>query len=140
MKKAALLFLALVVLVGFAVKESEAGQLCWKFDGYNDYIKVTVSNPDPLYSPKLLIGMWYSPAAYVLPLVGTMVKDIGGTPTRVSLQATYGAGSSLQNPIALDASLDPVTKNGTLGIYYHNTDSVSSFTITKINCSTAPAP
>jgi len=140
MKKAVLFFLALAVLIGFVVKDSEAGQLCWAIDsGTQGYIKVSSTSPDPAYPHKLLNGTWYSPSTWLLPVVGTMESNSGGTTKRVSLHGTYVSGSDLYDYV-LDATIDPVTKNGTIYIFSDLLGSTNSFTLTKISCATAPAP
>ncbi|MFH0932877.1 MAG: hypothetical protein V1832_00990 [Nitrospirota bacterium] len=138
MKKAALFVLALVMLVGFAIQDTQAGEWCWQ-DGNGEYIKVTVAKPDPLLPHKSLNGIWYSPSSWLLPVVGTTDKDTGGTSRRVGLHGTYLSGADLYDYV-LDATIDPVTKNGTIYIYSSFLGVTNSFSLTKIDCATAPAP
>jgi hypothetical protein len=139
MKKRALLFFALVILVGYAAKDLGAAELCWRVDGYQtEYIKVSSIKPDSLYPHWLLNGIWYNPSSYLVPVIGTMEKSPDGT-RHVSLHGTFLSGSDLYDYV-LDATVDSVTKNGTIYIYSALVGNTVSWSLTKINCNTAPAP
>jgi hypothetical protein len=141
MKKAGLVLLVLVILGSWAVKDSEAGQWCWQFAAYpDDYMKLSVTKPDPLYPFWSLHGMWYnSLSPYIIPLVGSMVKSADGTQRLLTLEGTYPGGTL---NFAINAQIDAVTKNGTFHIYYieQTGDSLGSFPLNKVKCSTLPAP
>jgi hypothetical protein len=142
MKKAALFFLALAMLAGYSVESSEASQLCWQIEGVggDQYIKVSVVRPDPAYPHKSLNGMMYETANHTnAPLVGTMVKNHDGTTSHLTLYGTLPIGSNLVT-YALDATIDNITKNGTLIVYIEPIGQMSSYSITKVNCATLPAP
>lgn len=155
MKKVALFFLALVLLVGYAVNDSVAGLLlCWKIeeqvdaDGADKYIEVRVTKTDS--ARHLLNGIFYNTDGDIAPVVGTMEKSPDGT-RRVSLHGTYvdggknvhkNGGKNVHKNVRtwiLDATVDSKTKNGTI---YVRSDGVGtkSFDLTSIPCETAPNP
>ena len=136
MKKAGLLFLVLVILGSYAIKDSEAAQWCWEFEGGGDYIKLSVIKPDSLYPFWSLNGVWYSPDSYVIPLVGTMVKSADGTERVLTIYGTYYDTQAH----AINAVIDAGTKNGTFHIHYIYLDSDLDFVINKVNCGAIPAP
>jgi hypothetical protein len=140
MQKAALFFLALVMLVGYAAKDLGAAELCWRVDRYQiEYIKVSSIKPDSRYPHWLLNGIWYNPSSYLVPVIGTMEKSPDGTTRHVSLHGTFVSGDDLYDYI-LDATIDSVTKNGTIYVYSDLIGSTLPWNLTRIDCRMAPAP
>ena len=86
MKKVGLLFLVLVMLGCWIVKDSEAAQWCWQFTE-EDFIKLSVERNDPIYPFWSLNGVWYE-GICIVPLVGTMVKSADGTEKMLTLYGT----------------------------------------------------
>jgi hypothetical protein len=136
MKKVALFFLALVVLAGFAMKDSEAGQLCWKLNPYTDIIKVSTSTPDSLYDHTLLNGRWRArnPGGYACPVVGSMEKHFDGVNKVVGLHATATVGGTLYSAI-IEATINPKTNNGTWNLLRSDGGTISG-TFTRVDCVT----
>jgi len=135
MKKAGLLLLVLLILGGWAIKDSQAGQWCWDIDG--DYIKVSFAKNDPSYPFWLLSGIIYQPNVYLSPVDGIMVKNADGTRRLLTLNITH--------PNAVlwygYADIDALTKNGLVTFYGVN-DNVYDIahTLTKVPCSSLPRP
>ena len=135
MKKVVLLFLALVMLAGFVIKDSEAGQLCWNMSPYVDVVKVSTSLPDPLYrNHKLLNGKW-DDTYTVFPVVGEMEKDEDGVHKIIGLHATKFSGGILQSWV-WTATIDPITKEGPWNILNPQSGSTNSGTLVRIDCVT----
>jgi len=111
MKKAVLLFLALVMLIGLTIQDSQAVQLCWQLSPFPDIIKVSVFQPDPLLPHKLVNGIWKFDDSYLIPVVGTFEKDLGGVNKRLSLHGTnnFLAGFGGFRDCILDATLSPTS-------------------------------
>ena len=137
MKKTGLVFLALMVLVCYAVKDSEAAQWCWQFaDDPNFYLRLSVVRSDPNYPFWSLNGMWYSDFS-IMPLVGTMAKSSDGTGRILTLFGTAGSGF----PQSFRGEIDAVTKDGSLYFYDFNAGTTGLLSdLTKVKCSTLPAP
>ena len=136
MKKAGLLLLVLAILGAWAIKDSEAGQWCWDA-GSGEYMKLSFAKNDQNYPFWTLAGIWYSPGNPILPISGTMVKNADGTRRLLTLNMT--------NPDALSwvgyADIDALTKNGPIIFYLANNDTYSTaHTLTKVSCSSLPAP
>jgi hypothetical protein len=138
MKKAGLFLLVLVILGGWAIKDSEAGQWCWQFqDDPNFYLRLSVVRPDPNYPFWSLNGMWYSQGFLVMPLVGTMAKSSDGTRRILTLFGTSTEGF----PQSFRGEIDAVTKDGSLYFYDFNAGTTGLLSdLTKVKCSTLPAP
>jgi hypothetical protein len=140
MKKVGLLFVVLVILGSFSVKDSKATQWCWQIEGSSEFIKLAVMKPDPNLPFWSLNGMWYQAGfgQTIVPLVGTMVKNADGTGRLISL---YGTGLSF-HPWTFTGEIDAVTKNGTLDLYDLYTDQVYYGTtpIIRVRCNSIPAP
>jgi hypothetical protein len=138
MKKAGLVLLVLMILVSYMVKDSEAAQWCWELSGVNQYIKVSVVKPDPLYPYWSLNGITYVPDMILLPVAGTMVKSADGTQRFLTLWGAYPPTGAI---LGLDAVIDAETKNGTCGILGIIPFSArETFPLQKVPCSTLPAP
>jgi hypothetical protein len=137
MKKVGLLLLVVVILGGWAVKDSEAAQLCWQLTAA-DFVKLSYVKNDASYPFWTLSGMWYEPGYAIIPLDGAMVKNADGTRRILTLS---GAFPGATNTYLISADIDATTKNGTFTIHYVDAgvgDLTLSFT--KVNCNTLPAP
>ncbi len=136
MKKAGFIILVLVILGGWTVKGSEAEQWCWKSTEISQYIKLSVVKPDPSYPFWSLNGITYVPNMVVIPVGGTMVKSADGTERLLVL-----FGGINGNVLEMDAAIDTVTKNGTVGILGISPPIArETFTIEKVSCSSLPKP
>ena len=136
MKKAGLLLLVLVILGGWAIKDTEAGQWCWDL-GNGEYVKISFAKNDPNYPFWTLAGIWYSPGNPILPISGTMVKNADGTRRLLTLNMTNLDALSWVGYADIDAN----TKNGPIIFYLANNDTYSTaHTLTKVSCSSLPAP
>ena len=134
MKKAVFLFLAVMVVMGFAVKDSVAAAWCWQIDPF-DNIKLTVVKPDPASPFWSLHGVWRG-GDTIIPLAGTMAKTLDGTGRILTLHGTY-PGSNSQS-YSINVEIDAATRNGTMHIYYIPLNSYLDFPLTKIPCSDFP--
>ena len=136
MKKAGLLLLVFVILGGWAVKDSEAGQWCWDL-GLGEYMKLSFAKNDPNFPFWTLSGMTYVPGESILPVAGTMVKNDDGTRRLLTLTATNEDAISWFMYMDIDAR----TKNGTIITYCANDDTYgTAHTLTKVDCKALPKP
>ena len=136
MKKARLLLLVLVILGGWAIKDSEAGQWCWDL-GLGEYMKLSFAKNDPNFPFWTLSGMTYAPGEGILPVTGTMVKNADGT--RRLLTGTMADADGIS--WFMYADIDARTQNGTCIYYCPNSDAYSTaHTMTKVPCSSLPKP
>jgi hypothetical protein len=138
MKKAGLVFLALLILGTWAAKDSDAAQWCWQFSGSTEYIKLSVVKPDPSYPFWSLNGMWYEPGAMIIPLVGTMVKNADNTGRVLTLYGTYPGTAG--HSYSINMEVDKVTKDGVAHLYYIRIDTSADSPIASVPCSSLPAP
>ena len=137
MKKVGLILLLLVILGGWTVKDSEAGQWCWQLADSNLYMKLSFAKNDPNFPFWTLSGMVYEPGISLEPVSGTMVKNADGTRRLLTLTMTNADGISW----LMYADIDAHTKNGPMIGYCPNNDSYDdNHPLTKVNCSTMPAP
>jgi hypothetical protein len=136
MKKA---LLCIVVLVGLLwAGTGYSGNMCWTID-WGNYLKVYVTKPDGVSPYKTVTGAWYYPGNFVIPVTGTLQKDLGGTALRLFVSGPHKSGEVTL--WFLDATLDPTTKNGPIqalsvsGGVLPDTD---QGTLTKTPCSELP--
>ena len=135
MKRTGLIFLVLMVLVSFAVKDSEAAQWCLQTDA-NQYFKLSVVKPDPLYPYWSLNGITYVPDMVVIPVGGTIVKSADGTERLLTL-----SGAINGTVMEIDAVFDPETKTGTWNIIGISPPiAKETYTLEKVPCSSIPKP
>ncbi len=111
MKKKLSLILALAGLLW--VGTIYAGNMCW-MDGTGGYWKTYVTKPDGVSSFETVTGVRYNPATYVLPVTGTLQKSLGDTTLRLSVTGTYVSTSGVIHAYFFDATLDAITKSGTI--------------------------
>jgi hypothetical protein len=141
MKKVGLVLLVLVILGGYMVKDSEAGQWCFQLDGFAEYVKLNVTRPDPLLPYWTLNGVWYhSSFHFIAPVSGTMVKSPDGTQRLLGISGTFIDAGVFNEVYQAQAIIDSATKNGTLYIWYDTSNTSSNFPFTKVNCGTVPPP
>jgi hypothetical protein len=141
MKKAALFFMALVILVGYAVRDSGAAEMCWNLNPFTDIIKVSMVKPDPLLPHKLITGFWKATGDYVIPVVGSFETDLGGVNKRLSLHGTNNTTSfSGYRDCILDATLSPTSTPKWEGPWEINCGAGgftnSGVELTRIDCTT----
>ena len=133
MKKALFVLLALLAVVGFGVKDSTAGQLCWETEN-NTVFKLVVGIPDPAYPwAKSLNGVWIF-GTYAVPVTGSMVKR--GTQLLINLDGTL---PDLSTHYGMWGQVGPVSKNGTIKIYHSNTGGFETWGLTKVSCTSIQA-
>jgi len=136
MKKVGLILLLLMILGGWAVKDSEAGQWCWDL-GLGEYMKLSFAKNDPNFPFWTLSGMTYVPGESILPVAGTMVKNADGTRRLLTLTMTNTDGISW----LMYADIDAQTKSGPMIGYSPNYDSYDpAHTLGKVPCSSLPRP
>jgi len=136
MKKTGLILLVVVILGGWVVKDSEAGQWCWDMD-FDEYMKLSFTKNDPSFPFWTLSGMSYTPGGSIMPVAGTMVKSADGKRRLLTLTITNAEAISWFGYADIDAQ----TKNGTIIFYCANSDTYSTgHSLTKVNCSSLPAP
>ena len=132
--------LCVVVLVGLVwAGTGYGGNMCWT-DGWGNYYKVYVTKPDGVSPYKTVTGAWYLPEDFLIPVTGTLQKDLGGTTLILSLTGTDRTLTDHMVVYFLEASLDPTSKNGTIW-YLFKTDTSSeegSTTFTKTPCFELP--
>ncbi len=136
MKKAGLILLVLVVVGSWAVKDSGAGQWCFDL-GNGEYAKISFAKNDPNYPFWLISGILYEPNTYFAPVDGIMVKSPDGTRRLLTLNLTF------ENAVLWYgyADIDARTKNGVVTFYGINDDVYdNAHSLTKVNCSSLPAP
>jgi hypothetical protein len=135
MRKVGLLLLILVILGGWAVKGSEAGQWCWELTPV-DFVKLSYAKNDASYPFWTLNGIWYEPAPYnsLIPLDGTMIKNGDGTQRIFMLTGSLASN----NNYLIRAVIDTATKNGTFSIHYVNGGGETDVPMTKVPCNTLP--
>jgi hypothetical protein len=135
MKKAGLFLLVLVIWGGLVIKGSEAAQWCLQTDA-NQYFKLSVVKPDPLYPYWSLNGITYVPELVVIPVAGTMVKSADGSERLLTL-----SGGINGTVMEIDAVFDPETKTGTWNIIGISPPSAKeTYTLEKVPCSSLPKP
>lgn len=135
MKKLVVLCALVLVVTGFSAVKSEAGLLCYSADGFTDIFKFSVTS---FNGQKLATGRWYTPSGYNIPIVGAMIKDSSGN-------KVYGFNGSVDGlagnqAAVLNVVINPITKNGTWSFYMLPGGLSNAGTLTKISCSSAPAP
>jgi len=138
MKKAVFMFLAAMIIIGFAMNDSMAGQLCWQKSGVSDIIKVSVTDTG---SGHKLVNGFTSTSSYLLPVTGSFEKDLDGVHRILSLNATntytdsWGGNRSCVITGVLDPSSTPKWQ-GTVTTDCGNGDFVTTRDLIRINCST----
>ena len=136
MKKTGLVSLVLMILVSFAVKDSEAAQWCLQSPGVSQYFKLSVVKPDASYPYWSLNGITYVPNVVVIPVAGTMVKSADGLDRLLTLFGGIN-GTALE----IDVVFDPETKTGTWNILGISPPSPKeTYDLEKVPCSSIPKP
>ena len=133
--------LCMVVIVGLLwAGAGYAGNMCWT-DGWGNYWKLYVTKPDGVSPYKTVTGAWYLPEEFLIPVTGTLQKDLGGTTLRLSVTGSYLREDDTIEFYLLDATIDPTTKNGTIRYLdkSHTSSYQGSETFTKTPCSQLPA-
>ena len=135
MKKALFVLLAIVAVVGFGVKDSVAGQLCWRTED-NTVFKLVTGLPDPAYPwAKSLNGVWIF-GGFAVPVTGSMVKSPYGTQLLINLDGTL---PNMSTHYGMRGHVGPVSKNGTITIYHSNTGGFDTEGLTKVSCKSIEA-
>ncbi len=133
MEKALFVLLAIVAVVGFGVKDSMAGQLCWRTED-NTVFKLVTGLPDPAYPwAKSLNGVWIF-GGFAVPVTGSMVKS--GTQLLINLDGTLPDTST---HYGMRGQVNPVSKNGNIKIYHSNTGGFETWGLTKVSCTSIEA-
>lgn len=86
MKTVVILFVTLLVVLGFALNESIAGQLCWTTTPFSNLIKVSVTTTGNGH--KLINGFWDTPGGRI-PVTGTFEKESTGTNRVLTLHGVW---------------------------------------------------
>lgn len=132
MKKAVFLFLAVMVLIGFAVKDSMAEQLCWQLSPFIDVVKVSVTATGSGH--KIVNGIrFYSTSVY--PVVGSFEKDPNGGTVRF---LSFYSANETNGYCNFSATVDPTSTpkwQGSGGNACSN-GIANSWTMVRVNCTT----
>ena len=137
MKKVVLCIVVLAGLLWAGI--GYAGNMCWT-DGWGYYWKLYVTKPDGVSPYKTVTGAWYLPNDFLIPVTGTLQKDLGGTTLRLSITGSYLREDDTIDFYLFDATLDPTTKNGTIRYLHksHTSSYQGSEAFTKTPCSEFP--
>ena len=135
MEKAVFLFLAVMVMTGFAIEESAAGNMCWNWVGNTLVLKVSVT--DTGNKTRLVNGFFFTPGnppAVYWPALGNFNNSYDNINRILTFSATETSGRTCFYQATLSPTTTPKWEgSGSLACI----DGVTNgYNLQRVDCST----